>query len=129
ALAVLERVPAALRREGCAYVLPGKEGDSAYGGLAKGISRIMGRRAALDRGAAPVLRDTFASFADELGYTEGTVAALLGQRSGSVTRRYIHQLDRALIAAADRVSSHISTAMGAEDRADENIIPLRAIGG
>jgi hypothetical protein len=67
--------------------------------------------------------------ADELGYTEATVAALLGQRSGSVTRRYIHQLDRALIAAADRVSSHISAAIGAADSADQNAVPLRAVTG
>jgi integrase len=129
ALAVLEGAPAALRREGCAYVLPGNEADRAYGGLPKAIARIMARRTELDGVTAHVLRHSFASVADELGYTEATVAALLGQRSGSVTRRYIHQLDRALIAAADRVSSHISAAIGAADSADQNAVPLRAVTG
>ena len=128
AFAVLERVPAALRREGCAYLLPAQDGDRPYGGLPKAIARIMARRAELDRVTAHVLRHSFASVADELGYTEATVAALLGQRSGSVTRQYIHQLDRALIAAADRVSAHISAAMEAGDSTDENNFPLRAVG-
>jgi integrase len=129
ALVVLDESPAALRREGCPYVLPGKEGDRPYGGLPKAIARIMARRAELHGVTAHVLRHSFASVADELGYTEATVAALLGQRSGSVTRRYIHQLDRALIASADRVAAHISAAMGPGDSTDENIIPLRVVGG
>jgi integrase len=129
ALGVLERVSRPLPPEGGVYVLPGKEGDRPYGGLPKAIGRIMARRAELNGVTAHVLRHSFASVADELGYTEATVAALLGQQSASVTRRYIHQLDRALIAAADRVSSYISTAMGATDSADENIIPLRASAG
>jgi integrase len=88
----------------------------------------MAKRPELDRITAHVLRHSFASVADELGYTEATVAALLGQRSGSVTRRYIHQLDRALLAAADQVSANISAAMAGDQTADENVIPLRAVG-
>ena len=130
ALAVFERASAALRREGCTYVLPGKEGDGAYGGLPKAIARIMTRRDELDGVTAHVLRHSFASVANDLGYTEATVAALLGQRSGgSVTRRYIHQLDRALIAAADRVSAHIAAAMTANESTGENIIPFRVVSG
>jgi integrase len=117
-----------LRRAGCTYVLPGKEGDVPYGGLPKAIARIMAKRAELDGVTAHVLRHSFASVADELGYTEATVAALLGQRSESITRRYIHQLDRALIAAADRVSANIWGAMTAVQSTEEKIIPLRALG-
>jgi integrase len=127
ALAVLDGAPKAYRRDGCAYVLPGKEGNRPYVGLPKAIARIMARRAELDGVTAHVLRHSFASIADELGYTEATVAALLGQRSGNVTRRYIHHLDRALIAAADRVSSRISAAM-ASDKADGKVITLHAMG-
>jgi integrase len=126
AFAVLEGASAALRREGTTYVLPSKEGDGPYGGLPKAIARIMARRGELDGVTAHVLRHSFASVADELGYTEATVAALLGQRSGGVTRRYIHQLDRALIAAADRVSANIWGAMTATQSMDENVIALRA---
>jgi integrase len=93
------------------HVLRGEIGDRPYGGLPKAIGRIMGRRQQLVGVTAHILRHSFASVADELGYTEATVAALLGQRSGSVTRRYIHHLDAALIAAADRVSTHIQNLM------------------
>jgi hypothetical protein len=75
---------------------------------------------------AHVLRHSFASVADELGYTEATVAALLGQRSGNVTRRYIHQLDRALIAAADKVSANISAAITGRESTGENVTPTQS---
>jgi integrase len=111
ALAVIDALQDALRRDGSVYVLPGEREDRPYGGLPKAIGRIMARREELHGVTAHILRHSFASVADELGYTEATVATMLGQRSGSVTRRYIHQLDRALIAAADRVSARISAAM------------------
>jgi len=50
-------------------------------GLPKAMARIMAKRVELDGVTAHVLRHSFASIADELGYTEATVAALLGQRS------------------------------------------------
>jgi integrase len=123
ALSVLDGLPGALRHDGYSYVLPGNQGDRPYGGLPKALARIMGRRPELVGITAHVLRHSFASVADELGYTEATVAALLGQRSGSVTRRYIHPLDRVLIAAADQVSEHILAAM-----AGGNVVPLHKTG-
>ncbi|WP_374631204.1 tyrosine-type recombinase/integrase [Ferrovibrio sp.] len=54
------------------------------------------------------LRHSFASLANELGYTEATIASMLGHRLGTITSRYIHHLDAALVAAADRVSAHIA---------------------
>jgi integrase len=93
------------------YVLSGQNDSRPYGGLPKAIKRIMARRPELAGVTAHTLRHSFASVADELGYTEATVAALLGQQSGSVTRRYIHHLDSALTAAAERVSAHIHANM------------------
>jgi len=127
-ITLLDSLATPLRPEGCPYVLPGKEINRPYGGLPKAIGRIMAKRPELNGITAHVLRHSFASVADELGYTEATVAALLGQRSGSVTRRYIHHLDRALIAAADQVSANISAAMTGSKTTDENVIPLRAVG-
>ena len=127
-ITLLDSLPTPLRPEGCPYVLPGKEINRPYGGLPKAIGRIMAKRPELNGITAHVLRHSFASVADELGYTEATVAALLGQRSGSVTRRYIHHLDRALIAAADQVSANISAAMTGSQTTDENVIRLRAVG-
>src|SRR3546814_13648621 len=53
--------------------------------------------------------------ANDLGFTEITIAALLGHASGSITSRYVHTLDSALIMAADTVSGYIKALIeGAE---------------
>ena len=54
-----------------------------------------------------VLRHSFASIANDLGFTEITIAALLGHAKGTVTGKYIHTLDTALIMAADTISGYI----------------------
>jgi site-specific recombinase XerC len=54
-----------------------------------------------------VLRHSFASIANDLGFTEVTIAALVGHAKGSVTSKYIHTLDTALIMAADTIASYI----------------------
>lgn len=54
-----------------------------------------------------VLRHSFASLANDLGFTESTVAALLGHAQGTITSRYIHSVDTALIMAADTVAGYI----------------------
>ena len=60
------------------------------------------------------LRHSFASTAADLGFTELTVGALIGHRTGTVTSRYVHQLDKVLIAAADRVARQIETWMSGD---------------
>jgi hypothetical protein len=50
---------------------------------------------------------SFASIANDLGFTEVTIAALVGHAKGSVTSKYIHTLDTALIMAADTISGYI----------------------
>ncbi len=54
-----------------------------------------------------MLRHSFASIANDLGFTESTVAALLGHAQGSITSRYIHTVDTSLIMAADTVAGYI----------------------
>jgi integrase len=54
-----------------------------------------------------VLRHSYASLANDLGFTESTVAALLGHAQGTITSRYIHTVDTALIMAADAVAGYI----------------------
>lgn len=65
--------------------------------------RIMGYRDLCHLG----LRHSFASIANDLGFTEVTIAALVGHAKGSVTSKYIHTLDTALIMAADTISGYI----------------------
>jgi len=60
-----------------------------------------------------VLRHTFASVAGDLGFSELTIAGLLGHSAHGVTQRYVH-LDTALVVAADRVSMEISKMLGSE---------------
>jgi integrase len=78
-----------------------------------GVRKVLGRicRKAGLKGVTPhVLRHTFASVAGDLGYSEITIAGLLGHAGGSVTAGYVH-LDAALITAADRVSSVLAAAL------------------
>jgi hypothetical protein len=46
-----------------------------------------------------------------LGFSIPTIKALMGHAGDSVTEGYIHKIDTALVAAADRIARHIETAM------------------
>ena len=61
------------------------------------------------------LRRTFASIAADEGYGDLTISELLGHaRRGVTARHYIRRPDAALIAAADRVSARIATALDSQ---------------
>jgi integrase len=57
------------------------------------------------------LRHSFSSTAEDLGYSIPTIKALIGHSRASVTEGYIHKIDAALLAAADRIARHIDEAM------------------
>lgn len=48
------------------------------------------------------------SFANDLGFTEVTVASLVGHPRGTITSRYIHTVDTALVMAADGIAGYIN---------------------
>ncbi|MHB8528431.1 MAG: tyrosine-type recombinase/integrase [Caulobacteraceae bacterium] len=50
------------------------------------------------------LRHSFASLAGDIGYSETTIAALVGHKGRSITSRYVHAADAVLLAAADAVA-------------------------
>ena len=54
-----------------------------------------------------VLRHSFSSIANDLGFTEATIGSLIGHSRGSVTGRYIHTVDTMLIMAADTIAGYI----------------------
>jgi integrase len=54
-----------------------------------------------------VLRHSFSSIANDLGFTEATIGALLGHSRSTVTGRYIHTVDSLLVMAADTVAGNI----------------------
>ena len=65
------------------------------------------------------LRRTFASVAADEGYGDSTISELLGHaRRGVTARHYIRRPDAALIAAADRVSVRIATALDSQGTAE-----------
>jgi integrase len=98
------------RRKGSIWVLPGERRDLPYGGLSGAWRDILGRTNL--SGVTPhTLRHSFASMAGDAGYSEPTIAALLGHASGTVTSRYTHILDTVLIAAADRVAARVHACM------------------
>jgi integrase len=55
-----------------------------------------------------VLRHSFSSIANDLGFTEATIRALVGHSGDSITSRYIHTVDTLLVMAADTVAGFIS---------------------
>ncbi len=59
-----------------------------------------------------ILRHSFASVAADLGYSELTIATLLGHRKASITSKYAHHADAVLLAAADAVAQHIEERLG-----------------
>jgi integrase len=107
------------------FVLLGNSSERHFSGLPKAWLRIR-KRANLPDLTLHGLRHAYASVASDLGYIEPTIAAMLGHASGTMTGRYIHHLDAALIAAADKVSSLIASTM--EGRKSAKIMPLRGRG-
>jgi integrase len=101
----------------------------------RGTGRMMGFRkfwvriAKLGKLPADVtphtLRHSFASLANDLGYSEPTIAALIGHRGHSITSRYVHSADQLLLAAADAVADRTAQLMG-DARQDAQVIRLRA---
>lgn len=100
-------VLADLPRHAGPYVLPGAMTSDVYGALDSFISKIT-ERAGLSGVTAHTLRHSFASSAGDMEFSELTIAAMLGHAKVSVTSRYIHKVDAALAAVADRVAGTIS---------------------
>lgn len=98
------------------FVFPGKRGAATYGGLPRQWRKMFGDTELSDF-TAHVLRHSFASIANDLGFTESTVATLLGHATHTITSKYIHSLDSVLIMAADTVAGHVQGLLdGAEFR-------------
>ena len=97
-----------------ALVFPPTRGGATMSGFPGFWERIVARGELLDDVTPHTLRHSFASIAVDLGYSELTIASLLGHRKASVTSKYAHHADDVLLAAADRVAAQIETLMRAE---------------
>jgi integrase len=72
-----------------------------------------------------MLRHSFASLAADLGYSEQTIAALVGQKGQTITSRYAHSADAVLLAAADVVADRTVELMG-YGKPSADVVLLRA---
>jgi integrase len=112
ALAVLESL---LGADAAHFVFPAERGEGHFVGLPRVLARIC-CRAELSGVTIHVLRHSFAATAAEMGFSELTIAGLLGHSVPGITARYAHIPDRTLVAAADQVSARIVAALdGADD--------------
>jgi integrase len=105
-------------------VFPGTRGDGPIGGFRKSWNKITAL-GALPADVTPhVLRHSFASLAGDLGYSDPTIAALIGHQGHTMTSKYIHTADAVLLAAADAVANRTAELMG-EPRSTAVVVELR----
>ncbi len=99
-------------------VFPPSRGDGTMTGFPDLFERIV-KAGALPADVTPhVLRHSFASLANDLGYSEATIGMLIGHKgTGSTTRGYIHVGD-ALTVAADRIAATILRKLAGEGAAE-----------
>jgi len=109
------------------WMFPADKGEGHFIGLPKVLARLC-KKAKIKDVTLHTLRHTFAAIAAELGYSELTIAGLLGHTMPDVTARYAHVPDRALLTAANAVSARIEAALSGKAKSAE-VIPLVAVAG
>lgn len=110
-----------LRRQGPgtadALVFPPSRGEGTMSGFPSLFERIA-KVGGLPADVTPhVLRHSFASLANDLGYSEATIGMLIGHKGTGTTRGYIH-LGDALTVAADRIAATTLRKMAGQGVAD-----------
>lgn len=88
------------------FFFPADWGEGHFIGVVRVLDRIC-QKAGLADITPHTLRHTFASLAGDLGFSELTIAALLGHSARGVTQRYVH-IDEALRMTADRVADEMA---------------------
>ncbi len=88
------------------FFFPADWGEGHFIGLVRVLDRVCAM-ADLKDVTPHTLRHTFASVAADLGFSELTIAALLGHAARGVTQRYIH-IDEALMMTSDKVAQEIA---------------------
>jgi integrase len=105
-------------------VFPATRGEGRMAGFPKLWARIAALGELPPDVTPHTLRHSFASLAGDLGYSETTIAALVGHKGRSITSRYVHAADAVLLAAADAVADRTSELMG-EPRSTGVVVALR----
>jgi integrase len=108
--AVIAVLKAASAKSNSKYVFPSITNDKKHHtGLTRWLQKISARD--VPGITCQGLRHSFSSTAEDLGFSIPTIKALVGHSRASVTEGYIHKIDSALLAAADRIARHIDEAM------------------
>lgn len=104
-------------RKDCPFVFPADVGDGHYTAASGCLARLCAM--AKIEGVTPhTLRHTFGSVAGDLGFSELTIAALLGHAARGVTRGYVH-IDEALKLAVSRTCEEIAGLLAEKASPDE----------
>jgi integrase len=120
ALAVLRD---ACERSSSKYVFPSITNDAKHHiGLTEALQRIAGD--SVPGLTSHGLRHSFASTAEDIGFSLPTIKALVGHSRAGVTEGYIHKIDSALVSAANRIAQHIDVAM--TGKKSESVVKLRS---
>jgi integrase len=120
--AVITVLKAASAKSNSKYVFPAITANSKHHtGLTRWLQKISAKE--VPGITSHGLRHSFSSTAEDLGYTIPTIKALVGHARASVTEGYIHKIDSALVAAADRIARHIDAAM--TGRKASTVVQLR----
>ena len=102
-----------LGRKNSAYLFPAATGDGHYT-AAKGCLARLCASAKIEGVTPHTLRHTFGSVAGDLGFSELTIAALLGHAARGTTQGYVH-IDEALKLAASRTCEEIAGLLAGEE--------------
>lgn len=113
------------RKSECEWVFPADRGDGHFVGVRRVLERLC-VKAGLADVTVHTLRHSFAAAAAEMGFSELTIAGLLGHKVRGVTARYAHVPDAVLVVAADRLSARILAALEGEELETAKIVPLRS---
>jgi integrase len=106
-------------RNDCPHVFPADVGDGHYTAAKVCLARLCATAQIKD--VTPhTLRHTFGSVAGDLGFSELTIAALLGQAARGVTQGYVH-IDEALKLAASRTCEEIAGLLAEAEAAADNL--------
>jgi integrase len=99
---------------------PASRGKGAMSGFRSIWDRIMALGGLPADVTPKVLRHSFASLGADMGRSEAVIGALVGHKGHSITSRYLHPADEALVAAADAVAGRIAELMATTAADDED---------
>ena len=115
------------------WVFPACIGKGHYDGLPHVFSHLKDKRD--ENGELYIkpdltihaLRHSFASLAADMGYSDFTIAGLLGHSLHTTTSIYTHAIDKSLILAADAISLKIEKALSGNINRTAEIIDITKI--